>query len=59
MAGLLGIQSTGILVPYLLCVASMLLCVVYGLASWNKGEEEVQPEDVKWVAEEKKVEEEL
>lgn len=59
MAALLGIQNTGILIPYLLCIASMLLCVVYGLANWGKGEEEVQPEDVKWVAEEKKVEEEL
>ena len=56
---MLGIESTGVLVAYLLCIASSILCVVYGLLNWNKGEEEVEPDDVRWAAEERKVEEEL
>ena len=56
---MLGIESKGILVVYLLCIASSVLCVVYGLLTWNRGEETVGPDDVKWAAEESKVEEEL
>lgn len=59
MLGLLGFESTSILIVYLLCIASTLLCIIYGAANWNAGDEQVQPDDVKWAAEEKKVEEEL
>lgn len=54
-----GIQSFPVALAYLLCIASALLCVVYGILNWNKGEAQVEPDDVKWAAEEKKVEEEL
>ncbi|MHC4998980.1 MAG: symporter small accessory protein [Planctomycetota bacterium] len=56
---MLGIEDKGVLTAYLLCIASTLLCVIYGFINWNKGDEEVQPDDVKWAAEEKKVEEEI
>ena len=54
---MLGIESKGVLAAYMLCIASTLLCVVYGLINWNKGAEQAEPEDAKWADEEKKVEE--
>ena len=56
---MLGIEDSYVLLAYLLCLASTLLCVVYGLINWNRGEEAVQEEDVHWAEEEKKVEEQL
>ena len=56
---MLGIESKGVLAAYLLCIGSTLLCVVYGLINWNKGAEAVDPDDVKWMEEEKDVEEKL
>ena len=59
MIGFLGIDDPWVLAAYLLCIASTLLCVIYGIAMRNRGDEPVKPEDVSWVKEEKKVEEEL
>jgi hypothetical protein len=56
---MLGIEDKGILAAYLLCIASTILCVIYGLINWNRGEEEIKADDVKWAVEEKKVDEEL
>ena len=56
---MLGIEDKGVLAAYLLCIASTILCVIYGLINWNKGDEDIQPDDVKWATEEKKVEEEI
>lgn len=56
---MLGIEDKGVVVAYLLCIASTILCVIYGLINWNRGDETVQPDDVKWAVEEKKVEGEL
>jgi len=39
---------------YVLCLGSTILCVVYGIIMWNKGDEPVKQEDVKWAEEEKK-----
>lgn len=50
---LFGIQDPWVWGAYLLCVLSTLLCVVYGLINWNKGDETVKPEDVQWAKEEK------
>jgi len=44
---------------YLLCILSSLLCVIYGVITWNKGYEPVKQEDVQWVKEEEKAEEAL
>ncbi len=56
---MLGIEGNGVAAAYVLCILSAILCVVYGVLNWNKGEESVEPDDIKWAAEEKKVEEEL
>ncbi len=55
----LGIEDKWVWLAYLLCIASALLCVVYGAVNWNRGDEPVREEDVKWAAEEKKVEQDL
>ena len=59
LAEVLGIKDTSVWLAYLLCIASAVLCVTYGALNWNKGDEPVEEEDIKWAAEEKKVEEEL
>jgi len=56
---MLGIEDSYVWAAYLLCIASALLCVIYGLITWNRGEEVVEQEDIRWAAEEKKVEEEI
>ncbi len=55
----LGIEDSYVLAAYLLCIASAVLCVLYGLITWNRGEEPVEKQDIDWAAEEQKVEEEL
>ena len=42
-----------VVLAYVLCVLSTLLCVIYGIANWNKGDEPVKEEDVAWAEEEK------
>ena len=49
----LGIEDPGVWLAYVLSLAGAALCVGYGLANWNKGEEPVQKEDVDWAKEEK------
>jgi hypothetical protein len=53
---MLGIDDPVVLLAYILCVASTLLCVVYGVINWNKGDDAVRPEDEKWSTEEKQAE---
>ena len=50
---LLGIQDIWVWLAYILSILSTVLCVIYGLINWNKGEEPVKPEDVNWAKEEK------
>ncbi len=54
-----GIEGTTVWLAYLLCILSALLCLVYGLLNWNKGQEELHPEDQTWLEEEKELEKEL
>ena len=56
---MLGIEDKEVLLAYLLCIASSILCVIYGLIARNRGDEPINPEDVKWVSEEQKVEKDL
>lgn len=44
---------------YVLCGASAVLCVGYGILNWNKGAVEADEEDRQWAREEKKVEQEF
>ncbi len=50
---MLGIQDGWVVLAYILCVLSALVCVVYGALNWNKGEEPMTEEDVEWAKEEK------
>jgi len=52
--------DTGVSLAFWLTILSALLCVVYGIINWNKGDEESN--DVllaKWAEEEKEINEEL
>jgi hypothetical protein len=53
---MLGIQDKWVSLAYVLCIVSTLLCVLYGMFNWNKGDTEVRPEDRHWAKEEDKVE---
>jgi hypothetical protein len=59
MIALWGIQDPWVYTAYLLCLLSSLLCVVYGLLMWNRGEEPVEAEDISWAEHEQEVEEDL
>jgi hypothetical protein len=54
-----GIDDTYVAMVYLLCIASSVLCVVYGLVNWNRGEDKPRAEDLQWARQEKQVEDEL
>jgi hypothetical protein len=56
---MLGIPDPGVWTAYLLCIASVIFCVIYGAVNWNKGDEPVYPEDVKWVKDETQAADEL
>jgi len=59
---LLGIDDPGIVSVYLLCILSMLLCVIYGLLNWNKEgetEEEEISEELDWEKKEEEMEEKM
>lgn len=59
---MLGLGDFSVFAAYILCILSALLCVVYGVINWNKGGEvssEVAAEEVRWDAEEKKIDDEL
>ncbi len=38
---MLGLQDGWIVAAYMLSILATLLCVVYGLLNWNKGDEEI------------------
>jgi len=47
---------------YVLCIASALACVIYGIVNWNKGgetEEKDLAKDKEWAKEEQKITEDL
>ncbi|HUI08282.1 MAG TPA: hypothetical protein VL486_14880 [Verrucomicrobiae bacterium] len=56
---MLGIQDPIVALAYVLCIASSLLCVVYAWRNWNRGDEPVEPDDVKWAKEEDQAEQKL
>jgi hypothetical protein len=58
---MLGIEGKWVAAAYVLCIASTLLCVIYGLITWNRGAEKPgeAEEDVRWAKEEKKVEQDM
>ena len=56
---MLGIPDVGIWLAYVLCIASALLCVVYGIINWNKGGEETSEQDAQWEAKEEEIDSKL
>ncbi len=50
-----------IFLVYILCIASALACVIYGIINWNKGgeTEEELALDKEWAEKENKIKEEL
>jgi hypothetical protein len=44
---MLGIDDPWVLTAYLLCLASAALCVVYGFANWNRGEDPAGRKDTR------------
>ena len=54
-----GIDDPYIWLAYILCIASTVACVIYGLLNWNQGEEDLQIDDILWIDEERKLEEEF
>jgi len=58
---MLGIEDPWVVAPYILCILSALLCVVWGIIKWNKDDLSTEPnEEIKhWVEEESRVTKEL
>ncbi len=59
---MLGLSGFWVNVGIILTLLSTLLCVIYGIITWNKSdinEEEEIFEEERWAVEEKEVEEEL
>ena len=59
---MLGIPDLSISLAYILCIASALLCLVYGIIMWNKGgdneEAEIEEEAI-WQKKEDLIDEKL
>jgi len=56
-----GINDPWIWGAYILCILSTILCIVYGILNWNKGEEKEEKqiqEEIEWHDKEKEMEEE-
>jgi hypothetical protein len=49
---MLGIDDPLIALAFCLCLLSTLLCVVYSWRNWNRGDDSVRDEDVRWAKEE-------
>jgi len=59
---MLGITDFNIALVYILCIASTILCLIYGIINWNKGidkEPEESEKAKKWEEKEKSIEESL
>jgi heme A synthase len=39
---MLGLHDASVLVAYVLSILSTILCVIYGIANWNKDKEETK-----------------
>jgi hypothetical protein len=54
---MLGIEGFWVLLAYLCCVLSTILCVVYGAIMWRKGDGgEEEAKEAQWTEEEIEVE---
>lgn len=49
---MLGISDGWVFLAYILSILSAVICVIYGILTWNKGDEPIKQEDVQWAKEE-------
>jgi hypothetical protein len=58
---MLGIEDPWVILAYILCIASALLCLIWGILKWNVNDADEEPEEEirHWAEEEERVEEEL
>jgi hypothetical protein len=49
---MLGFADPWVAAAYLLSIVSALICLIYGVANWNKGDEPACAEDLRWAREE-------
>lgn len=58
---MLGIEDPWVVAPYILCLLSALLCVIWGVIKWNQDDSNPEPaaEIKQWAEEENRVEDEL
>lgn len=58
---MLGIEDGWVLLAYLLCIASALFCLMWGIIKWNVDDPMPEPEEEirRWAEEEERLEEEL
>lgn len=56
---MLGIPDPWVWLAYILCVVSALACVVYSWRNWNRGDDSVRADDVRWAKAEDKIEKDL
>ena len=58
---MLGMGDFGIFLAYVLCIASTLACIIYGIFMWNKGaeKEDELKKDVNWEEKDKEITENL
>lgn len=54
-----GIDDIGVILAFVLCIASTVLCLVYGAVQWNRGFVEPRTEDAVWVKHEIEIDEKL
>ena len=61
MNSLLGMGDFSIFLVYILCIASAVACVIYGIVNWNKGAEpkEDVAKDVDWEKKDNEIKEDL
>ena len=52
---MLGIEDVFVWLAYCLSVASAVLCVVYSWLNWNRGDDSVRVEDIRWARKEEKI----
>ncbi len=52
---MLGFEDKWIAICYILCPLTALLCVVYGVINWNKGDAVVEKEDINWARHEQEM----
>ncbi len=56
---MLGLEDFWVILAYLLCIVSAVLCLIYGFLKWNSEGIEPNGESAHWAEEEIKIEKTL